>query len=88
MTELTESSPAKDPSIRPLLRSLLIELSIYAPLVVIYFLVFLRFANEYLTQLYTQSSVLYAVVATAAIIGQGVMLEILTSWLIRRFGLR
>jgi hypothetical protein len=81
-------NPQGDPSLRPLLRMLIIELAIYTPLVVLYFLLVLRFANDYLTQLYNRDTVLYAVVATAAIIAQAVLLERLTAWLLRRFGLR
>jgi hypothetical protein len=82
-----ETQPS-DPSLRPLLRSLLLELAIYIPLVVAYFLLVLRFANSYLTELYYRDIVLYAIVATSAIILQVVLLERLTAWLLRRFGLR
>ena len=88
---MKEHLPTKtpgDPSLRPLLRSLLLELAIYTPLVVLYFLVVLRFANGYLTRLYTSDTILYATVATAAIVAQAVLLERLTAWLLRRFGLR
>ncbi|TFH36522.1 MAG: hypothetical protein E4G99_04775 [Anaerolineales bacterium] len=77
-----------DPSFRPLLRSLVLELAIYTPLVLLYFLLILRFANQYLTDLYTSNLKLYAIVATAAIIIQAVLLERLTAWLLRQFGLR
>ena len=82
-----ETQPS-DPSLRPLLRSLLLELAIYIPLVVAYFLIVLRFANRYLTELYYSDIVLYAIVATSAIVMQVVLLERLTAWLLRRFGLR
>lgn len=77
-----------DPSLRPLLRSLALELVIYAPLVVIYFLLVLRLAGDYLADLYQQDTVLYSIVALAAIVAQGVLLERLTTWLLHRFGLR
>jgi hypothetical protein len=82
-----ETQPS-DPSLRPLLRSLALELAIYIPLVVAYFLLVLRYANSYLTELYNQNIVLYAVVATTAMVTQVVLLERLTAWLLRRFGLR
>ena len=82
-----ETQPS-DPSLRPLLRSLLLELAIYIPLVVAYFLIVLRFANRYLTELYYRDIVLYAIVATSAIVMQVLLLERLTAWLLRRFGLR
>jgi hypothetical protein len=78
----------RDPSLRPLLRSLAIELAIYTPLVLAYFVFILRFANSYLTDLYYRNTILYAIVATAAIVTQAVILERLTAWLLRRFGLR
>jgi len=87
MTEHT-NPPPRDPSLGPLLRSFLLEIAIYAPLVVLYFLLILRFANHRLTDLFLNTPRLYAFVATAAIVGQGVLLEWLTSLLVRRFGLR
>jgi hypothetical protein len=71
-----------------MLRSLLLELSIYTPLVVIYFILFLHFAAEPLNALYQSSTVSYAILATVAILAQGVLLERLTAWLLNRFGLR
>ena len=88
MKEENITRSTSDPSLRPLLRSLLIELAIYTPLVVTYFFLVLRYANDYLTQLYRSDTVLYSFVATAAIIAQAVLLERLTAWLLRRFGLR
>ncbi len=77
-----------DPSLQPLLRSLALELSIYAPLVILYFLLVLRLAGEYLNDLYQQNTTFYAIVALIAIVLQGVLLERLTTWLLHRFGLR
>jgi hypothetical protein len=88
MKEEIRASHPGDPSLKPLLRSLLLELAIYTPLVVMYFLLVLRYANDYLTELYNRDTITYAVVATAAIIAQAVLLERLTAWLLRRFGLR
>ena len=84
----TQPAQTSDPSLLPLLRSLALELAIYTPLVLIYFVLVLRFANDYLTELYKSNTVLYAVIATAAIVTQAVILERLTAWLLRRFGLR
>jgi len=80
--------PAGDPSLQPLLRSLLAELLIYTPLVILYFLLILRVAENYLARLYNQAPLPYAAAAIIAIVGQGVLLEWLTSWLLRQFGLR
>lgn len=88
MTDETQNRTPSDPSLRPLLRSLFLELLIYTPLVVVYFLLVLRYANDYLTELYQTNTVTYAIVATLAIIAQAVLLERLTAWLLRRFGLR
>ena len=88
MIEETKGISPSDPSLRPLLRSLLLELAIYTPLVVLYFFLVLRYANDYLTQLYQSDTVIYSIVATAAIIAQAALLERLTAWFLRRFGLR
>jgi len=80
--------PEADPSLQPLIRSLLAELLIYTPLVILYFLLILRVAENYLARLYLQAPLPYAVAAIVAIVGQGVLLEWLTSWLLRQFGLR
>jgi hypothetical protein len=77
-----------DPSLQPLLRSLALELIIYAPLVILYFLLVLRLAGDYLADLYQQNTTFYALVALTAIVLQGVLLERLTTWLLHRFGLR
>lgn len=79
---------SRDPSLGPLFRSWLIEIAVYAPLVVIYLLVMLRRGNDFFTRLYHQAPLPYAVAGTFAIVAQGLLLEMLTSWLLRRFGLR
>ena len=58
------------------------------PIVAAYFWLILRFAGDKLASLYQDSLTLYAIAATLAIVIQGVLLEVLTSWLLRRFGLR
>jgi hypothetical protein len=88
MEEQEQQSPKKDPSFAPLMRSLALELAIYGPLVTLYFFIFLHFAEEYFTMLFGQDLTLYALFAILAIVGQGVLLEQLTSWLLRRVGLR
>lgn len=79
---------SSDPSLQPLLRSLAIELLIYAPLVILYFFLVLRIAGRYLADMYSQNTTYYAIIALAAIVAQGVLLERLTTWLLHRFGLR
>jgi hypothetical protein len=83
-----EPTPARDPSFIPFLRSLGLEMIVYAPLLVIYLLVVLRFFKDPLFELAQTNLVIYAVVGLAAIVAQSVLLEILTTWLLRRFGVR
>ncbi len=84
----SQSPSKKDPSLRPLLISIAIEMLIYVPLVVVYFFLILIYAEAWLFDLYSQSKTWYALMALIVIVGQGVMMEALTSWLIRQFGLR
>ncbi len=88
MSDSSPSPPKQDPSLQPLLRSILLEIAIYVPIVATYFWLILRFAGDKLASLYQDSLTLYAIAATLAIVIQGVLLEVLTSWLLRRFGLR
>ncbi|MGD8814657.1 MAG: hypothetical protein PVI78_09300 [Anaerolineales bacterium] len=78
----------QDPSLKPFLRSMGLELLIYAPIVTAYLLLVLRFAGDFLEDLFLQSPVVYTIVCIIAILAQGVLLDLLTSWLLRRFGLR
>jgi hypothetical protein len=70
------------------MRSLGLELVIYAPIVTLYYLFVLRRMNTWLTDLFNTSTIEYAAVAILLVVVQGVSLEILTSWLLRRIGLR
>jgi hypothetical protein len=88
MTDQLNSAERSDPSLRPLMRSLSIELAIYAPLVTVYFILVMHFAKKPLVDLYHEAPVLYAILATLVIIAQGVLLEIVTSWLLRKIGFR
>jgi hypothetical protein len=88
MSNNSETSRRIDPSFVPLMRSLGLELAIYVPLVTLYFFLVLRRVNDWLTNLFNSSSAEYAAVSVLFIVGQGVILERLTSWLLRRIGLR
>jgi len=77
-----------DPSFKPMLRSLALELVIYGPLVTLYFLLIFAFARDLLVSIYHEMPVVYSIVALLMIVGQGVLLEALTSWLLRKIGLR
>jgi ABC-type molybdate transport system permease subunit len=80
--------PRKDPSLRPFIRSITIELLIYAPIVMVYLLLVLRYGSDTLLRLFQESTIVYTFVGTAAILAQVVLLDLLTTWLLRRFGLR
>lgn len=66
-------------------RALLIELPIYAVLVVGYFFLVLHFLSEWLGHLHANHTVLYALVSIGLIIGQAVLLESVTTILLRLF---
>ncbi len=83
-----EPADRGDPSFIPFLRSIGLEMIVYAPLLVVYLLVVLRFFNDPLFELARTNTVIYAVVGLGAIVAQSVLLEILTTWLLRRFGVR
>lgn len=65
--------------------SFLLELVVYAGLVTGYFFLVLHFLGGALRMLYETNKTTYAVVALALIVGQGVLLEVLTSALLRFF---
>jgi hypothetical protein len=88
MNDRKKPSSQKDPSFKPLMRSLGIELAIYAPLVTIYFLIVISFAKDLLLRIYYELPVVYSIVTLLLIVAQGVLLEALTSWLLRKIGLR
>ena len=66
-----------------LIRKFLIEMVVYGILLVIYFFAILRYLGEYLTRLYNDSLVIYAILALVLIVIQGVLLEALTSYLMK-----
>jgi hypothetical protein len=68
---------------RRTLRAFALELIIYAALVVAYFFAVLHFLGSWLVQLETQHIRVYAVVAILLIIGQAVVLEAVTTGLLR-----
>jgi hypothetical protein len=69
-----------------LLRAFAIELVVYAVLVTIYFFVALHFLGGWLKEVFDSHRTLYAFAAFALIVGQGILLEFVTSWLLRLFG--
>jgi hypothetical protein len=64
-------------------RAFAIELAIYAVLVIAYFFLVLHLLGQWLYQLEVQHRYFYATVAILLIIGQAVLLESVTTFLIR-----
>ena len=65
------------------LRAFLIELAVYSVLVVAYFFLVLHFLAGRLYQLESQHRYTYATVALLLIIGQAVLLQYVTTFLLR-----
>jgi hypothetical protein len=68
-------------------RNLIIELVLYAVLVVVYALTVIQFLIQPLARFYANDRTLYAVLALALIVGQGVFLEEVTSFMLDRLRL-
>lgn len=64
-------------------RSFLIELGVYAVLVTAYVLFVIGLLNAWLHGLYDRNKILYSVVALLLIVCQGVVLEMVTSLLMK-----
>jgi NhaP-type Na+/H+ or K+/H+ antiporter len=88
MSEIPVLEEDQDPSFGPLMRSLALEALFYVPVALVYFFLFQRFINTPLFDLYKEMPVGYAILGTLLILVQGILLEVLTSWLLRRIGLR
>ena len=65
------------------LRAFLVELAIYAVLVIVYFFFVLHFLGDWLHGLETHHRYTYAVTAILLIVGQAVVLENVTTLLLR-----
>lgn len=68
--------------IKSVFESFSIELVVYAALVVAYFFLVLHFLGDWLYQLFREERKTYAAMALILIIGQGIVLEILTRFLL------
>ena len=77
----------KGPMIRKMIGNFVIELIIYAILVVAYFLVVLRLLGGPLSDLYEDNLVLYAFLALGLVLVQAVVLEAVTSFIMGLLGL-
>jgi NADH:ubiquinone oxidoreductase subunit 6 (subunit J) len=65
------------------LRYFVLEVIIYAGLVAVYFYLALVFLGKWLYQLFIDNRKYYAIAALALIIGQGIVLELVTSSLLK-----
>jgi hypothetical protein len=65
------------------LRAFLVELGVYAVLVTGYFFFVLHYLSAWLQDLHLHHVKIYALIAIALIIGQAVVLESVTTWLMR-----
>jgi hypothetical protein len=65
------------------LRAFLVELAIYALFVTGYFFLVLHYLSDWLQELHLDHVKLYALVTIVLIIGQAVLLEGVTTWLLR-----
>lgn len=70
-----------------ILRNFGIELVLYAALIIVYFLLVLRYLIVPLTFLYSTNPPFYAVLSLVLIVAQAVVLESVTSFLINRLGI-
>ena len=64
-------------------RAFLVEILVYALLVVGYFFLILHSLSDWLQELHLHHVTLYAAVSVAIIIGQAVLLDTTTTWLLR-----
>jgi hypothetical protein len=69
-------------SFRNLIINFAIELVVYGVLVVGYFYVVLRFLETFLTGLFRNNTTLYAFLGLGLVVGQGVLLETVTSYIL------
>lgn len=74
---------SEKPNLRKLVRNFIIELAVYGVLLVVYFFAVLQFLGGMLSNLFYSNMSLYAIVGLALIITQAVVLEAVTSYLIR-----
>lgn len=78
MTQETEERT----DIKLLIRNFLIELVVYGALVIGYFLIVLRFLENYINNLFSSNLTMYAVLSLILILAQGVLLERVTTILL------
>lgn len=74
---------SQKPNLRKLVRNFIIELFVYGILLVVYFIAVLQYLDEILNNMYLTNTTLYAVFGLVLIVAQAVVLEAVTSYLIR-----
>jgi hypothetical protein len=72
------------PKTRRLLRNLVLEVIIYSVLLLIYFLLVLRFLGEPLNELFHQNLIVYAGATLLLIVTQSVVLDFITTFFVER----
>ena len=77
----------KKQRMRVLLRNFVVELMVYGVLVTAYSVVVLRLLGEPLARLFHSNLVTYALAALGLIVAQGVLLDVITSFLLDRLRL-
>jgi hypothetical protein len=70
-----------------LIRNFVLEMIVYSALLLVYFLTILRILGNWLFDLFNNNLLVYAIVGLMIMLIQGVVLEWLTSLLIRLLGL-
>ena len=68
---------------RRTLLSFLLELALYSVLVIVYFFLVLHFIGAWVAEIHQDHVTLYAVLCVALILGQAVLLEWVTTFLLR-----
>jgi hypothetical protein len=79
---MARKSPTKKEKSKTL-RAFLIELAIYVVFVTVYFFLVLHFLAGWLQDLHLNHVRIYALMTIVLIIGQAVLLESVTTWLLR-----
>lgn len=74
--------------VKRMLRNFAIEIVIYGTLVILYYFLALRLLSSPLEHLFREYLPAYALVSLILITAQGVLLESLTSFLLKRLGLQ
>jgi hypothetical protein len=73
--------------VRVLIRNLVIELILYSVLLTVYLFTVLRFLDDVLARLFNNNLVAYAFIGLGLILAEGVVLDLLTSFIINQLPL-